>query len=70
MEVIIAVIEYYKKNQDIVALSQVEGFVRQILGWREYMRGIYWREMPDYKVSNRLENFNQLLTSIGLEKPK
>ena len=60
MEVMLAVIEYYKKNQDLVALSQVEGFVRQILGWREYMRGIYWREMPDYKVHNRLENFNQL----------
>ena len=60
MEVMLAVIEYYKNNQDLVALSQVEGFVRQILGWREYMRGIYWREMPDYKVSNRLENFNQL----------
>ena len=60
MEVMGAVIEYYEKNQERIALSQVEGFVRQILGWREYMRGIYWREMPDYKARNRLENFNQL----------
>jgi len=31
-----------------IELSQVEGFVRQIIGWREYMRGIYWKEMPNY----------------------
>ena len=55
-----AVIKYYQINQERIALSQVEGFVRQILGWREYMRGIYWREMPDYKTRNILENFNQL----------
>ncbi len=33
-------------------LNAVEGFIRQILGWREYVRGIYWREMPDYKSRN------------------
>jgi deoxyribodipyrimidine photolyase-related protein len=60
MEVMNAVIEHYHKNPEAIALSQVEGFVRQILGWREYMRGIYWREMPDYKYRNQLENFNQL----------
>ncbi|MEC7173620.1 MAG: cryptochrome/photolyase family protein, partial [Bacteroidota bacterium] len=60
MEVMEAVILYYEKNQERIALSQVEGFIRQILGWREYMRGIYWLEMPDYKGYNRLENFNQL----------
>ena len=60
LEVMGAVIKYYQINQERIALSQVEGFVRQILGWREYMRGIYWREMPDYKTRNILENFNQL----------
>jgi deoxyribodipyrimidine photolyase-related protein len=35
-------------------LNAVEGFVRQILGWREYMRGIYWLKMPDYKALNAL----------------
>ena len=60
LEVMGAVIKYYQMNQERIALSQVEGFVRQILGWREYMRGIYWREMPDYKTSNNLENFNSL----------
>lgn len=35
-------------------LNAVEGFVRQILGWREYVRGIYWLEMPDYAQTNAL----------------
>ncbi|MEL5848970.1 MAG: cryptochrome/photolyase family protein [Candidatus Igneacidithiobacillus chanchocoensis] len=35
-------------------LAAVEGFVRQILGWREYVRGIYWREMPGYRERNAL----------------
>ncbi|SDW15621.1 cryptochrome/photolyase family protein [Litoreibacter albidus] len=33
-------------------LNAVEGFIRQILGWREYVRGIYWLKMPDYKTAN------------------
>lgn len=33
-------------------LNAVEGFIRQILGWREYVRGIYWLRMPDYKSEN------------------
>jgi len=35
-------------------LNAVEGFIRQILGWREYVRGIYWREGPDYMRRNAL----------------
>lgn len=33
-------------------LNAVEGFIRQILGWREYVRGVYWLKMPDYKQQN------------------
>ena len=35
-------------------LAAVEGFIRQILGWREYVRGIYWLHMPDYLERNAL----------------
>jgi deoxyribodipyrimidine photolyase-related protein len=33
-------------------LAAVEGFIRQILGWREYVRGVYWAQMPGYDLLN------------------
>jgi deoxyribodipyrimidine photolyase-related protein len=60
LEVVQTVITYYRKHSDDIKLSQVEGFVRQIIGWREYMRGIYWKEMPAYASMNALENNNPL----------
>ncbi len=36
-------------------LPSVEGFIRQILGWREYVRGIYWQSMPGYLQHNALQ---------------
>ncbi|MBC7684774.1 MAG: cryptochrome/photolyase family protein [Bdellovibrionales bacterium] len=33
-------------------LAAVEGFIRQILGWREYVRGVYWARMPEYVEKN------------------
>ncbi|MFN0164160.1 MAG: cryptochrome/photolyase family protein [Burkholderiales bacterium] len=36
-------------------LQSAEGFIRQILGWREYVRGIYWTRMPDYAELNALD---------------
>lgn len=42
---------YYQKQ---APLASVEGFIRQILGWREYVRGIYWHFMPSYAERNEL----------------
>jgi deoxyribodipyrimidine photolyase-related protein len=63
MEVIEAAVARFReseKTDNPIDISQIEGFVRQILGWREFMRGIYWREMPDYQHQNKLENRNKL----------
>ena len=60
LEVVQTVITYYRDHSHDIELSQVEGFVRQIIGWREYMRGIYWKEMPVYASMNALENTNPL----------
>ena len=59
-EVVDRVLETYYAEKDAISISQVEGFIRQILGWREYIRGIYWKEMPDYANKNALENHNPL----------
>ncbi|MEJ7137025.1 cryptochrome/photolyase family protein [Amphibiibacter pelophylacis] len=37
-------------------LAAVEGFIRQIIGWREYVRGIYWAHMPGYDTRNALQH--------------
>ena len=43
-----------------VPLPSAEGFIRQILGWREYVRGIYWTQMPDYVERNALNAHQDL----------
>jgi deoxyribodipyrimidine photolyase-related protein len=42
-------------EQKRAPLPAVEGFVRQILGWREYVRGVYWLLMPEYLERNHLD---------------
>ena len=42
----------YRKGD--CSLAAAEGFIRQVLGWREYVRGLYWHHMPDYKTHNTL----------------
>ncbi len=54
MEVIRAVEQAWQADPDRLPLPAVEGFIRQILGWREFVRGVYWRHMPDYKELNAL----------------
>ena len=52
-EVVLAAESAYRTGH--APLAAVEGFVRQILGWREYVRGIYWTQMPDYAGHNALD---------------
>jgi deoxyribodipyrimidine photolyase-related protein len=49
-----------KLNEGGAELASVEGFVRQILGWREYVRGIYWDRMPGYADVNALQARHEL----------
>jgi len=51
-EVVAAAAEAYRKGR--APLASVEGFIRQILGWREFVRGIYWHFMPGYRELNAL----------------
>ena len=52
-EVVDAAIAAYQRKQ--APLASVEGFVRQIVGWREYVRGLYWHHMPEYLDDNGLD---------------
>ncbi|MEY3409178.1 MAG: hypothetical protein RIS02_905 [Pseudomonadota bacterium] len=52
-EVVEAAEKAYQKG--IVPLPAAEGFIRQVLGWREYVRGIYWTQMPEYVERNEMQ---------------
>ncbi len=43
----------YRKGR--APLNAVEGFIRQILGWREFVRGVYWLKVPEYRERNFLD---------------
>ena len=59
-EVIDRVIAAYWSDPERINYAQVEGFVRQILGWREYMRGVYWAKMPDFANLNFFDHHRRL----------
>jgi deoxyribodipyrimidine photolyase-related protein len=52
--------EYWQNNQNEINFSQLEGFVRQIVGWREFMRGVYWDQMPKYEHTNFFNHQHKL----------
>ena len=47
-------------RKGLAPLNAVEGFIRQVLGWREFVRGIYWLKMPDYGGLNALKATRKL----------
>jgi deoxyribodipyrimidine photolyase-related protein len=55
-EVVDAAIAFWQKQPQLVPYSALEGFVRQIIGWREYMRGVYWAKMPAYRDLNYFDH--------------
>jgi len=52
-EVVEAAVRAFERGA--APLASVEGFVRQILGWREFVRGVYWTRMPGYAEANALD---------------
>lgn len=56
LEVVEAAIQQWWEHQHRISYAQLEGFVRQIIGWREYMRGVYWAQMPQYQSLNYFEH--------------
>ena len=60
LEVIQAAVKVWQAQSPPVEIQQIEGFVRQILGWREYMRGIYWTLMPQLENSNYFSHTGDL----------
>ena len=60
MEVMTTAIEAYQQSDGVISIAQIEGFVRQILGWREYVRAVYWCNMPRYAELNHLQADRQL----------
>ena len=58
LEVVLAAEAAYKKHD--LDLASVEGFIRQILGWREFMRGVYFVDMPELKTANHYGHTNAL----------
>ena len=59
-EVIHAAESAWRSDPETYPLPAVEGFIRQILGWREYVRGIYWAQMPEYTTLNYFNHHRPL----------
>jgi len=60
MEVVNKTVKHWRKNEDKIKFAQIEGFIRQIIGWREFMRGVYWAKMPQYEHTNFLNHRHKL----------
>lgn len=52
MEVVQACVAYWQQHPNHIPYAALEGYIRQLIGWREYMRGVYWAKMPEYRKLN------------------
>ena len=58
-EVVDAALKRFEKGD--IPIASAEGFIRQIIGWREYVNGMYWYLGQDYKELNHLNGNRKLL---------
>ncbi len=65
-EVVAEVLDYYHENKDKLPLSSVEGFIRQVIGWREYVRALYDLEYENMIESDYFGHDRELQNSFYL----
>ena len=53
----------YHSSKNKIPINSVEGFIRQVLGWREFIKGVYWENMPQYKNLNYWSHKKKLKNS-------
>jgi deoxyribodipyrimidine photolyase-related protein len=63
LECISEVEKKYFESKDLIPINSVEGFIRQVLGWREFIMGVYWDNMPQYKQQNFWDHKKELSES-------
>lgn len=59
-QVVETAIKAWQQDSENISLNQIEGFVRQIIGWREFVRALYWQLMPSYGTRNHFAHQRQL----------
>ena len=53
----------FEESNGEIPINSIEGFIRQVLGWREFIMGVYWDNMPQYRQQNFWSHSKQLSSS-------